>query len=170
MIWRNPETPMSDIAKRIGISKMSVSKIVRKKLGSRSYRMGRGQLPDRTKKKDRLQRAQKILDFLNERLDRINRVLFTDEKVFQIGRYLNKQNHRQILNRTARRHRWRTIGRTQFPELLMVWAGVSGLGKTKLAFIKKGVRINSTIYQEEILKKRAKRDGQKIFGQKRWWF
>lgn len=52
----------------------------------------------------------------------------------------------------------------------MVWAGVSGTGKTKLAFLERGIRINSAIYQDKIIKKRAKPDGNKIFGRRQWWF
>lgn len=44
------------------------------------------------------------------------------------------------------------------------------MGKTKLEFIERGVKINSAYYQANVLKKRAKPDGTKIFGRKQWWF
>lgn len=170
IISRNPETPQSEIAKRLGISKMSMSNLVRQKLKSKSYQMGRGQLLTDAHKRSRLEKAQRMLDFINEDSDRINRVLFSDEKNFPLGRYLNRRNHRQILSRITKLTRWKTVGHVGFPKNVMVWAGVSGMGKTKLAFLKCGLRINSAIYQREILKKRAKPDGVKIFGRKRWWF
>jgi hypothetical protein len=132
--------------------------------------MGRAHHLTEKHKQARLEKAQKLLDFLNEKPGRLHRVLFTDEKIFPIGRYLNRQNHRQILSRATRYRRWRIIGHTQFPKSVMIWAGVSGIGKTKLRVIERGVKINSAYYQLNVLKKRAKPDGQKIFGRKQWWF
>lgn len=170
IISKNPEKSQAEIAKKIGISKASMSRMVRKKLKSRSYRISHGPLLTDTHKQSRLEKAQRMLEFVNTNPDRINRVLFTDEKIFPIGRYFNRQNQRQILSRITKHRRWKTIGHTAFPKSVMVWAGVSGMGKTKLAFLDRGVRINSAIYQSKILKKRAKLDSQKIFGHKKWWF
>lgn len=170
IISKNPEKSQAEIAKKIGISEASMSNLVRKKLKSRSYRMGRGPLLTDAHKENRLEKSKRMLAFVNEKPDRINRVLFTDEKIFPIGRYLNRQNHRQILKRITKHRRWKTIGHTGFPKTVTVWAGVSGMGKTKLAFLDQGVRINSGVYQSKILKKRAKPDSQKIFGHNKWWF
>lgn len=132
--------------------------------------MGRGQLLTEKHKQSRLEKAKKLLEFINEKPERIYRIMFTDEKIFHIGRYLNQQNHRQILSRLTKRRRWKTIGRTQFPKSVMVWGGITGMGKTKLEFIDRGIKINSAYYQANVLKKRALTDGRKIFGRKQWWF
>ena len=152
--------------RRLAWARLRCPDLSAKKLKSRSYRISRGPMLTDTHKQSRLEKAQRMLEFVNTNSDRINRVLFTDEKIFKIGRYFNRQNHRQILSRITRNRRWKTIGRTAFPKSVMVWAGVSGMGKTKLAFLDRGIRINSAIYQNKILKKRAKPDSQKIFGHK----
>lgn len=168
MLWRDAEMPMTEIGNRLNIGRRSVARIVAK-LKSRSYRMGRGQLLTGAQKQNRLLKAQRMMDFIDEKPDRLERILFTDEKIFPIGRYLNRQNHRQILSRRNKIKRWKTVGHTQFPKSIMVWAGVSGLGKTKLVFIEKNVKINSGYYQSEILKKRVKPAARRIFGRKKWW-
>ena len=45
----------------------------------------------------------------------------------------------------------------------MVWAGVSFHGKTKLYFIKPGVKINSTYYINNVLKPFLAYDAKKLF-------
>ena len=45
----------------------------------------------------------------------------------------------------------------------MVWAGVSFYGKTKLYFIKPGVKINSTYYINNVLKPFLAYDAKKLF-------
>jgi transposase len=170
IISKNPESSRTELAKKLKISKDSVTTIVRKKLKSRFYRMGRGQLLTDKHKQSRLEKAKKLLNFITEKPEQIYRVMFTDEKIFQIRRYHNRQNHRQVLGRITKHRRWRTIGHTRFPKSVMVWGGVSGMGKTKLGFIERGVKINSAYYQTNVLKKRALTDGRKIFGRKRWWF
>jgi hypothetical protein len=138
--------------------------------------------------------AQKLLDFINEKPDRINRILFTDEKWFKLGRLLHRQNHRQIL-KVGSRKKQVTVGHVQKPgrhrhvrvdlnlisEKFMVWAGVSGYGKTKLHFcLEKSPtarnpdremckNVDSAYYQAAILTKRALPDAVKIFGHKHWW-
>lgn len=39
-----------------------------------------------------------------------------------------------------------------FPKSVMVWAGISDSGKTPLVFVERGVKINSQVYQEQILR------------------
>ena len=52
---------------------------------------------------------------------------------------------------------------------LMVWA-VSACGRSKLVFIKKGQKINASMYQPKILKHYLVNEGCKIFGNKSWCF
>ena len=47
--------------------------------------------------------------------------------------------------------------------------GVSALGKTKLVFINRGVKINAAYYQSEILKKHARPSARRLFGRRNWW-
>lgn len=76
IISRDPEKSQAEIAKKLGISKMSMSNLVRWKFRSRSYQVGRGPLLTDAHKQSRLEKAQRMLDFINANPDRINRVLF----------------------------------------------------------------------------------------------
>ncbi|KAK0426115.1 hypothetical protein QR680_009540 [Steinernema hermaphroditum] len=81
--------------------------------------------------------------------DRLNRILFTDEKIFTVEPYRNSQNQRELLPQGS----LRTVKaeNTHFPKSVMVWGGISDLGKTKLVFVPKGVKINAETYRELIL-------------------
>jgi transposase len=65
LISRDPEKSQAEIAKKLGISKASMSRLVRRKLQSRSYRMGRGPLLTDAHKQSRLEMSQRMLDFIN---------------------------------------------------------------------------------------------------------
>ena len=91
----------------------SVRRIL-KKLNKRSYRLGRGQYLTEAAKRKRVAMARRMLEFLDERQINIFRILFSDEKIFKIGRILNRQNHRQILTRGTRRG-YVHVGRQQYP-------------------------------------------------------
>ena len=43
------------------------------------------------------------------------------------------------------------LKKNHFPQSVMVWAGISGLGKTKLVFVPKGVKINAKTYKKHVL-------------------
>lgn len=81
---------------------------------------------------------------------RLNRVLFTDEKIFTIERHHNSQNHRQLLRRKGLAAK--LIERSHFPRSVMVWGGICATGKTPLVFIDRNVKINANVYQNVILR------------------
>ncbi|VDL80476.1 unnamed protein product [Nippostrongylus brasiliensis] len=88
--------------------------------------------------------------------DKLDRILFTDEKIFTVEPLQNAQDQRELLPKGS--HRAVNIGRTHFPQSLMVWAGISGLGKTKIVFIqKKNVKSNAEVYRKQILEAEALR-------------
>lgn len=83
---------------------------------------------------------------------RLQRVLFTDEKLFTVQPHLNCQNHRQLLRKGQQKTRLaKTIGHSHFPSSVMVWAGISAAGKTPLVFIDRNVKINAISYQQSVL-------------------
>ena len=83
-----------------------------KKLNHRSYRMGRAQFLTEAAKSKRLRCAREMLAFLNAAPDNINRILFSDEKWFKVGRPLNRQNHRQLLKK-GNKSRYGIVGHQQ---------------------------------------------------------
>ncbi|VDL77723.1 unnamed protein product [Nippostrongylus brasiliensis] len=81
--------------------------------------------------------------------DKHDRVLFTDEKIFTVEALQNAQNQRELLPKGSQRAV--DFERTHFPQPLMVWTGVSGLGKTRLVFMQKNVKITAEVYRKQIL-------------------
>lgn len=151
-INRNDGLSMNKVASDLQIARSTVQNIVKKEFGFRSYRLLTGQTLTDNAMINRAQKARKLLRTLTSR--RLDKVLFTDEKVFTVEVAKNPQNHRQLLSsvdKNSRKRRIRT--RTLFPKSVMVWGGICATGKTPLVFIKKGVKINAAYYQDEILKK-----------------
>ena len=52
----------------------------------------------------------------------------------------------------------------------MVWAGVTASGRTQLAFIPEGVKVNQLVYRENILEKVLKPWAESHFGNVSWTF
>ena len=99
------------------------------------------------------------------------RILFSDEKIFTVEQQLNAQNDRVYANNiTQVPDKVRTVYKSQHPEYVMVWAGVSGQGKTKLFFVEPGAKIDAKYYLEKILKGPVKNCSQTIFQNQSWTF
>ncbi|KAH7979667.1 hypothetical protein HPB49_010365 [Dermacentor silvarum] len=86
---------------------------------------------------------------LLSRDETVNRILFTDEKIFIIEPAWNSRNHQKLLPNGSSR----TIGveKKHSPRSIMVWGRISGLVKTKLVFVPKRVELNADIYHEMML-------------------
>ena len=85
------------MAKEIGISEFSVRKIVKGKLRLRSYKINRVHFLNDRIKTQRLQKCRKIKRLVAA--GHLQRVLFTDEKIFTVQRHLNSQNNRQLFRK-----------------------------------------------------------------------
>ncbi|CAP36616.1 Protein CBG19348 [Caenorhabditis briggsae] len=83
---------MNQMASSLGISRQSVQSIVKKDLGLNSYRLLRGQYLTEQSKKNRLEKAKKLLDALKVR--RLSEIIWTDEKIFTVEPLPNRQNAR----------------------------------------------------------------------------
>ena len=103
--------------------------------------------------------------------DRHNQILFSDEKAFTVLHILNKQNHRILATdkNTLPESTFR-ISRNQKPASVMVWAGVTAIGRSQLAFIPEGVKVNQLVYRETILEKVLKPWAESHFGNVLWTF
>ncbi|KAK0393131.1 hypothetical protein QR680_000070 [Steinernema hermaphroditum] len=102
-------------------------------------------LVDYSKSKLRL----KFVNNLLSRGDALQRILFTDEKIFTVEPFRNSQNQREVLPKGS--PRIVKADNTHFSKSVMVWGGISGLGKTKLVFVPKGVKISADTYRQLIL-------------------
>jgi hypothetical protein len=130
-----------------------VSRILKTDLKAKPYkRVTVHKLNDKNKQQ-RLERARWLLRrFPNE--DRVKNVVFTDESVFPMSGYHNRQNERiyavakEIISDVELINE-----RQQFPRSLMVWVGVSTQGKLPLIFCEEGCKLNAERYRDDILRK-----------------
>jgi len=147
-IRRFSEQSMRKMSSDLGISSRSLRRIVKVKLGLRSYKISRGHFLNDRMKHQRLQKCRKIKRLVAA--GRLNKVLFTDEKIFTIQPRHNSQNHRQLLRKKGLAAK--LVERSLFPRSVMVWGGICATGKTPLVFIERNVKINATVYQNDILR------------------
>jgi len=157
---------MRKLASELGLSEGSVRNIVKSKLGLRSYRINKAHFLDDRMKAQRLQKCR-VMKRRSAGL-RLQRVLFTDEKIFTIERHHNCQNHRQLLHRKGLAAR--LIERSHYPQSVMVWGGICATGKTPLVFINRNVKINSQVYQNEILRGVVHPWAMEHFGENNFFF
>lgn len=150
LIKRNNQRSMRRIAKDVGVGKDTIRNMIKKNFGLYPYKLLQAQLLTERHKLGRLQKCRAMLSRFRNKGHR--RVLFTDEKVFSIEQYHNRQNDRQLLPKNSHKNPDRTrISRSQGPASVMVWAGICASGKTHLIFIEKGVKINSEVYQSMLI-------------------
>lgn len=96
---------------------------------------------------------------------RWKKYITTDEAWFYLSngngkrriQYVSRDEHKPKVE-VFQRHESHSKG-------VMVWAGISSRGKTSLHFIEPGAKINSTYYQEKVLKPFLKKDAKRLFPQ-----
>ena len=150
------------MASVIKISRRSVQRIVRDHLGMKSFKMKKVHfLTDKIKGK-RLVKSKGLLK--RHAIHGMNNILFSDEKLFTIEEASNAQNDR-IISSSAHSipEELHYVARVQKPLSVLVWAGVSGIGRTSLVFVPPGAKINSISYRELILEPVLKDLSQSMF-------
>ena len=132
------------------ISRRSVSRIVKNDLGMKSLKRKKMHFLTPLIREKRKVRSKGLLE--RHAVYGADNILFSDEKLFTIEEATNSQNDRIIASSvSAITEEVRCVGRLQKPLSVMVWAGVSAIGRTPLVFVPPGVKINSISYQELIL-------------------
>ncbi|CAK9827498.1 hypothetical protein ANTRET_LOCUS5186 [Anthophora retusa] len=97
----------------------------------------------------------------------IPNIVFSDEKIFTIEQYVNKQNDRVWLHeRSYENLNARFITRRHSPTQVMVWAAVTADGRSPLVFLGTGVKVNATFYREKVLEATLKPWAGKHFGRR----
>ena len=82
----------------------------------------------------------------------VDQIVFSDDKLFTIEEATSKQNDRILaLKYSSISEKHLYVKRTQKPQSVMVWAGISAKGRTPLIFVPPEVKINSSTYQQLIL-------------------
>jgi len=80
----------------------------------------------------------------------LQRMWFSDESLFPLSGYVNRQNKRlRARDRVSLGNR-RIVERAKFPKALMVWAAASKMGKLDLLILPVGARISGEVYRNMI--------------------
>jgi len=148
-IGRNPNSRKNSLrkmGKALGIGRMSVRRIIVNDIGAKSRKKARGQSLNENSRQKRLDRCKR----LKQRFcaGRHRKILFTDEKLFDVEQSFNPQNHRDWSVKPLPLEQ-RIVARQQKPKQVMVWAGVHWkYGKTPLVFVPDGQRMDGKIYRD----------------------
>ena len=122
------------LAGELNISNGSLVRILRKDLGYRSYKKGvQPALTDFEKSK-----RMKFANWLrhNFRKEHILRILFSDEKMFNLDGMYNAQNDRiWAVNREEAYKRGDVQQTRNFPQKVMVWLGACSKGLTPVIIL-----------------------------------
>ncbi|XGW24168.1 hypothetical protein V3C99_005958 [Haemonchus contortus] len=149
---RDSERSMRKLAKEHNVSNSTMQRLVKEDIGLYPYKIAKGHCLTKEMKASRLEKCKKMKKTL-ARGENLGRILFTGEKIFTVEPFRNPQKQRILLPKGWPREVM--VERSRFPRSVMVWAGISSLGKTKLVFVEKGVKINAEIYRKQILEDAA---------------
>ncbi|CAF4597826.1 unnamed protein product, partial [Didymodactylos carnosus] len=149
------------LAKSLNVSKTIIRRVIRDDLGLKSYvKCVAPKLTD-TQKQKRF--SFEIWARKNVRKSLARKILFSDEKRFDIDGVYNRQNDRIYApNREQADENGGIHRKTKFPQGVMVWLRVCYDGVTRPVIIGNGT-INHQRYIDEILPV-ALEDGQKLMG------
>lgn len=168
-LGRNSKRSMRKMAASLGMARETVRKIIRKKLQMYPYKLQKSHILTDKMKSTRLRRCKSLLRRLAN--GRHMSVVWSDEKLFTVEESVNKQNDRILAKSLSEASSSRRIvSRSQHPKRVMVWAAVTSNGKSPLIFVEEGVKINATVYQNDILKSGLVPWSEKHFGNKPWIF
>ncbi|VDO26376.1 unnamed protein product [Haemonchus placei] len=149
-ITRKDGVSMNWIASDLNIIRQTVQKIGKQDLKLNSYRLRLGQFLSEQSKQSRLMKCKKVLRELRAR--RISDVIWTDEKIYTVEHYPNRQNQRQLLSKPGNRSPKCCLVHSRLSfKIVMVWAGVTSESKTPLVFIDRNVKIKSEDHQKLVL-------------------
>lgn len=166
---RNPRRSATKLAKDLNISDRSLRRILKDKLQTKPYKIQKVQDLSMRQKQERVKRAKALLKRAAE--GRLENIVFTDEKLFTVAQFVNKQNDRVWLPERSRTHAdVLTATRRQKPASVMVWAGITRDGRTPLVFVPEGVKINQNTYRELVLQNVVESWARRHFGSRGWVF
>ena len=149
-IRRNPRQSARKMATNLNVSNRSIRRILKNELKLMPYKKQKVQDLTPAQKAVRLQRS-KALKTLHASGDLVN-LVFSDEKIFNVQEFVNKQNDRVWLKgKSSDNFDNRVAMRKQSPACVMVWAAVTANGRSPLVFIDQGVKVNQQVYQQKVL-------------------
>lgn len=150
-----PTTSLSSrkVARITRIKRGSVRNIIKNDLNLRPFKKVYCQKLTLDVKNKRFERCQILLRRFRTR-EQIRKIWFSDEKLFSLRQPKNSQNNRVYSDVRLKRQiplASLLVPRQHFAESVMVSLAVSMLGKSSIIFVNSGVKINSEVYQSDIL-------------------
>lgn len=168
-IRRKPQRSIRRLARLNRMSKYTVGKILKQDLGMRPYKKRRVQGLSLDNKKKRLERCEVLKT--RHAGENLERVVFSDEKLFGVEEKLNSQNVRLYsMSIEDIPEELRTVQRFQNEKKVMVWCGISKKGKFPMVFIESGIRINARYYIDNVLESVVKEEGARMYPDSNWTF
>ena len=167
-IRRNPRRSLRKMASELKVSHGSMQNLVKNDLHLKSFKRRTVHFLSEKIVKKRLARSKGMLTRLATPLENI---IFSDEKLFTIEEATNKENDRILAptySSITEKHLY--VKRTQKPQSVMVWAGISAKGRTPLVFVPVGIKINSSTYQKLILEPVVKDLSKTMFNKESFLF
>ncbi|VDL74616.1 unnamed protein product [Nippostrongylus brasiliensis] len=151
-ISRNATKSMRKMTKALEVSERSVRRICHNKPKGKCYKKQKCHALTPSMRAARIERCDQLL----RRFDKARclEIVFSDEKLFTIEASLNHQNDRILVRNVEEANQsGRLVERKGHPRQLMVWTAITSDGKSDLVFVEEGVKIDSSLYLEDILKK-----------------
>lgn len=168
-IARNPVRKQKVMALQMGLSRMTIKRVLNEDLGLRAYRKRTAHMLNKRLKKIRMERSRVLLKRYAGKKHR--EILFSDEKIFNVEESFNKQNDRVYGPSSEEAgKRIPRVQRGHHPASVMVWLGVSYFGVTELYFCEKGVKTSAAVYQNTVLKDFVEPVTRTIFDNRHWVF
>jgi inhibitor of nuclear factor kappa-B kinase subunit alpha len=168
-IRRNPFRKQKKLALQLKTSRQSVRRALKVDLGLKALKRTKRHYLNQRLKKQRLVRSRALLKRYTDK--DVDWILFTDEKTFTVEEHFNVQNDRiYAKSREEIPEPAKRVLRSHHPASVMVWAGVSSQGLTKLHFVNPGVKVRTKNYLKDILEPAAKPLNQSVFKGHRWTF
>ena len=169
MLARKPTLSHRKVAARARMLRGSACRIISRDLGLKPFKRSKTEALTTQAIKKRVTRCRNLLKWL--KTANSDTIVFTDEKIWSVNEKYNSQNSRVYLNdRTGIPDRFRNVEQSLHPKSVMVWAGISGCGKTNLVFIPQGTKINANVYKNLILEKQVHKINTTFMKGKDWTF
>lgn len=164
-IRRNPCHKKSLLAKQIEVSKRTMCRIINEDLRLKGYRRTTGHFLINELKRQRYLKAKALLR--RHARNGHRRILFTDEKIFDVEESFNRQNDR-VYSRSAQeaKQKKKRVQRAHHPASVMV----SYESVTELHFCEKGLKTTAKGYQETVLEPIVKPLNENLFHGEEWTF
>lgn len=168
-ISRIPKRSQRKLAKQHGISRATVTNMVKEELGSYPYKLRKAIALTDEEKRKRLERCEALLKRFAKNNHR--KILFSDESYFQLEEGFNRQNTRIIaVSREEANAAGRLVPKSQFPKTLMVWGGICWNGKTPLVIFNPDEKVRTDNYKSKVLLPLKDRWAPALFKNGNWTF